>query len=78
MRTTPVDRGSDKYYLGAGIAVFFSIVMLLLGEWRAGLLGLALAGGIAIHPHFRRGWYWIGYRDGYDHGFCGDERGTDA
>jgi hypothetical protein len=74
MRITPVDRGSDRYYLGAGIVVFFSIVMLLLGEWRAGLLGLALAGGIANQPYFRRRWYWIGYSDGCnDYGQVNDD-----
>jgi hypothetical protein len=69
-----IDRGSEKFYLAAGAVVFLSIVMLLLGEWRAGLLGLALAGGIASHPHFRRGWYEIGYTDGCnDYGQVNDD-----
>ena len=76
MKTRPAsaaDQGTGVFYGCAGAAAFFAVVLVLLGEWQAGIIGLAVAGGIGGHPYLRSGWYWVGYTDGYDHGFNGDD-----
>jgi hypothetical protein len=48
----------------AAIAMAFGLAVL--GQWGSAAVAIALAAWIGAHPTLQRGWYHMGYVDGFD------------